>query len=143
MYIIYVVDIDYHNNVNNNTLFSKLEKEVYFKLVAKSNLALDVLFRFNSKSIFLKIIPVFNIDALALMGLLLIKCKTQYKFLQNILHLRSHKQFVVSKYSKLPMMLLEFFFRNSKLYQIFFQTTNSLTENVPAIEGCTIVKMEG
>ena len=55
MYIIYVVDIDYHNNVNNNTLFSKLEKEVYFKLVAKSNLALDVLFRFNLKSIFLKI----------------------------------------------------------------------------------------
>lgn len=139
MFITSVVDIDSLNTVNSNTFYSKLEKEVYFKLVGNSNLVLDVLFQINLKSFLSRIITVVHYDESSEVGSILLNCKTQYKFLRNILQLRPHKQLVVFEYSKLPLMLLELIFRNSKLAQLFFQTTNSLMRNLSADEGNAIV----
>jgi hypothetical protein len=141
MYPTSIIKNDFFNFLNGVSICGKLKKEVYFKLVAKSNFALNVLFRFNLKSIFSKIIFVLQNVIRSLAGSILINCKIQLSDLRNTLHLRFYLHLFVTVYSKLRMLFRKNY-RNLKFTHTLFQITISLTENAPANEGCTIVKME-
>jgi hypothetical protein len=139
MNIASIAGIDCFKYLCGETVADKFKKEVCIVLVDKTNLAIDVLFKFNSTNVLSTTIPVVIIAATEIVGAFLIKCKIQYTILLNTLRLRLHKQQVVSENSKLQLLLLGKICRNSKLAHLLPQTTNSLMRNLSADEGNAIV----